>query len=146
MAAFKKSLRTNKTKKPENKSVLLRWRILNFIADSVLIVLLIGAVAYLLDKYMVNFNTYSANYTYSILLIITIYACYYFVFEYFTAQTPGKWITNSMVVDYRGRKPSLKRYVIRTLARVLPIDFLTYMIPNQGFHDKISGTKVIHKR
>jgi uncharacterized RDD family membrane protein YckC len=75
---------------------------------------------------------------------ILIYFLYYFILEYFGGQTVGKWITKSKVMNLEaGKEVQLGQILIRTIMRCIPVDILSYLFTNNGFHDRISGTLTI---
>jgi hypothetical protein len=40
------------------------------------------------------------------------------------------------------KKPSFAKIFIRTLCRLIPIDFLSYLFSSNGIHDKVSKTEL----
>ncbi|GGG96271.1 hypothetical protein GCM10011416_12530 [Polaribacter pacificus] len=75
--------------------------------------------------------------------MILLYYLYYLIFEFAFGQTIGKMITKTKVIDAKTQeKPSLSSVLIRTLARLIPIDFLSYFISSNGIHDRLSKTAV----
>lgn len=75
---------------------------------------------------------------------ILIYFLYYFILEYFGGQTVGKWITKSKVMNLdAGKEVQLGQILIRTIMRCIPVDILSYLFTNNGFHDRISRTLTI---
>lgn len=75
---------------------------------------------------------------------ILIYFLYYFILEYFGGQTVGKRITKSKVMNLEaGKEVQLGQILIRTIMRCIPVDILSYLFTNNGFHDRISGTLTI---
>jgi uncharacterized RDD family membrane protein YckC len=77
---------------------------------------------------------------YSMLLF---YYLYYLIFELTFGQTIGKMITKTKVIDIEsGKKPSFSRILIRTLSRLIPIDFLSYLFSSNGIHDILSKTEL----
>lgn len=77
----------------------------------------------------------------TLLCIITVFL-YYFLFEWLTFATPGKWIIGTTVVKKDGSKPSFGHILGRTAARFIPFEAFTFLF-YANWHDKISGTKVI---
>ncbi|WP_166963876.1 RDD family protein [Yeosuana marina] len=60
----------------------------------------------------------------------------------FYIKTP-KMITKTKIVDAKsGLKPSFSRILIRTLSRLIPIDFLSYLFLSNGIHDILSKTEL----
>ena len=76
-------------------------------------------------------------------IMIPMYCLYYFIMEWTTGQTVGKMITKSKVVkcDSDGA-PSISSILIRTLCRLIPLDFFTYLFIPKGIHDKVSNTEL----
>lgn len=72
------------------------------------------------------------------------YFSYYFLFEYISGRTPGKYFTGSKVVSTSNAGQNLLlQIVLRTLMRFIPIDILSYLFSCRGLHDIISGTTLI---
>lgn len=70
---------------------------------------------------------------------------YYIVSEYFFRTTFGKIVTSTTVVRTQGGYPELGTIVIRTLARVIPFDALSFLFTDRhrGWHDRLSNTGVV---
>lgn len=65
--------------------------------------------------------------------------------EYFFSKSFGKLITRTRVVSKDGSKPKLSQIVVRTLARFIPFDALSFLDRHPvGWHDSLSGTIVIN--
>lgn len=78
--------------------------------------------------------------------IITL-LIYHIIFESFTSRTIGKYITGTIVVMGDGSKPDSQTILKRTLCRIIPFDFLTFLgSPSRGWHDSISDTFVVKKK
>jgi uncharacterized RDD family membrane protein YckC len=70
---------------------------------------------------------------------------YYIFFEGVFQATPGKFITRTRVVDLDGNKPTLWQIVGRTLSRFVPFEpFSFFSSTEEGWHDRWSGTRVVH--
>lgn len=82
---------------------------------------------------------------YNIVYLVSFYFLYNFIFELLFGQTLGKMITGTKVVTYDIKKPSIKTLFIRNLCRLIPFDPLSFLISENGWHDSISKTTVIHK-
>ncbi len=80
----------------------------------------------------------------NILYVIGFYLFYYLIFESLFGRTPGKFLTGTKVIDYNGNKPNFKRILIRSLCRLIPIDALSFLFSEDGWHDSISKTSVIN--
>lgn len=72
------------------------------------------------------------------------YISYYILFEYLTQTTIGKMLTVTKVVSKKGGRPSFYQIVIRSLARLIPLESLSFLgARSVGWHDEISGTLVV---
>lgn len=115
-------------------------RILNFIIDSILIFLLaFGAFQYW-NFYVVNWHFTPVNFWWFIAGMLFIY---YFLWEGFTGRSPGKWLSASKVVNAKGEKPSLGWVLVRTLLRLIVVDFFFNAILGMPLHDYLSKTTVV---
>ena len=81
------------------------------------------------------------RYVYSFAVMIS----YYVFFEGLWGRTPAKMMLGTTVIDMRGRPPTLGAVFKRTPARFVPFEGLTFL-GERGFHDKISGTRVVRTR
>ena len=77
---------------------------------------------------------------------MVFYYIYYFALEAIFGQTLGKLITKSIVTDSQGEKrPSVMQIFIRTISRLIPIDFISYFFNANGIHDYLSKTQLVTK-
>jgi uncharacterized RDD family membrane protein YckC len=78
---------------------------------------------------------------------VALMAVYYIVLEGVFGRTLGKIVTGTRVVGVDGRRPSLPKIIGRSLLRFIPFEALTFFGPNgRGWHDRLSGTRVIKVR
>jgi len=71
---------------------------------------------------------------------------YYLVFEGLFNATPVKFLTGTRVVHAKDmQSPGFGKVFVRTLCRRIPFDVLSFF-GKKGWHDSISGTKVIHEK
>ncbi|HNP31707.1 MAG TPA: RDD family protein [Flavobacterium sp.] len=71
---------------------------------------------------------------------------YYNFFEIFTSRTIGKFCTNTIVVDENGEKANYEAIMIRSLIRVIPLYWISFILfPTRGLHDVVSKTYVVDK-
>lgn len=131
------------------------WRLLEWVIDIVVFYALtfVGAIIY----YMANPSQLDAaddvGDGIATLIGLAIWMVYYFICEAFcNGRTLGKWITGLKVVDLDGNKPKIGRIAIRTLARLIPFDYLSFFGTDKwsseenldGFwHDSLSKTYVV---
>ncbi len=112
-----------------------RIRLYNFLIDSTLFFVVVVIFSMLLKDYIAKEHL---KY-----VMIAVYYLYYFIFEWTTGQTVGKMITKTKVVNSgTDMKPGILRTLIRTLSRLIPIDFLSYLFSSNGMHDWISKTEL----
>ncbi len=111
-------------------------RVINFIVDTLIyflitLIIILGSKSYV-PKENVKW------------ISMLIYFLYYFILEYFWGQTIGKMITKSKVISLSNDKKNyFYKVLIRTLARFVPIDIITYLFSYRGLHDWISKTIVV---
>ena len=67
---------------------------------------------------------------------------FYFGFEAWLGRTPGKFLTNSYVIDEYARKPKTTDILIRTLIRWVPFEAFS-CLGERGWHDKWSKTWLV---
>jgi GNAT superfamily N-acetyltransferase/uncharacterized RDD family membrane protein YckC len=72
--------------------------------------------------------------------------CYYTLFEFLFSRSLAKYITGTLIVDYRGEKPDFMAFVLRSLSRFIPFESISFLWPfGRGWHDMISKTYVVDK-
>lgn len=72
--------------------------------------------------------------------------CYYTFFEFLFSRSLAKYITGTLIVDYRGEKPDFMAFVFRSLSRFIPLESISFLWPfGRGWHDMISKTYVVDK-
>jgi uncharacterized RDD family membrane protein YckC len=112
-----------------------RIRLFNCLIDSSVFYILVLLISVLLKEHIER-----ATLKYSMILF---YYLYYLIFEFTFGQTIGKMITKTKVIDIEsGKKPSFSRIFMRTLSRLIPIDFLSYLFSSNGIHDILSKTEL----
>jgi len=111
-------------------------RIINFFVDYIIITILFLFV-----------EIFFGYFYYHSLVFYSIMVSYYFIFEVVGAQTPGKKVTGTIVVNMHNEKPSVKRILLRSLLRLNPFDKISYAFGNeQGGHDLVSKTRLVYKK
>lgn len=69
---------------------------------------------------------------------------YYLLFESLFHATPGKFITNCIVVNDSGKRAPFSQILGRTFCRLIPFDAFTFFgDPSRGWHDSIPNTYVV---
>jgi len=112
-------------------------RVLNFLVDTILIAILsIGLMNYW--KFYV-FYYHIPHYNFWVFFFVVLFV-YYALFEYFWGRTLGKWFSFTKVVDTNGRRPSAIAILIRSVARLIPIDIFFIPFIGAPLHDYLSKT------
>ncbi|MBI9060916.1 MAG: RDD family protein [Marinilabiliaceae bacterium] len=79
-----------------------------------------------------------------ILISLLATLIFYIIFESLTGRSPGKFLTNTKVVDVNGNKPDFTTVLRRSLCRVVPFEEFSFFGGiDKGWHDKWSKTKVV---
>lgn len=124
-------------------------RLINYVLD-ILCIRAIGtgiAVLYFLVYFSAfpQRNTAQSEIIWIILALeLTVYIAYYWVLESFTGRTLGKFITGTAVLNDKGKTPSNKELLVRTLTRLIPFEQFTFLsTERKGLHDTLSGTYVV---
>lgn len=129
-------------KEIENNSVRSVIRFVNFAIDFAVIFILYGMIVPTVESFF-PLTTRVELSIYRIGSLIVFIAFYYIPFEYNSQKTLGKIITKTKVVTLDGNRPELMDIVSRTFCRLIPFDRFSFFFTRNGFHDAISGTKVI---
>ncbi|MBX2931876.1 MAG: RDD family protein [Chitinophagaceae bacterium] len=115
-------------------------RVLNFIIDTI-IIFIIAYIAFKIHQWYVFY--YKINFwNFGWFFFGTIFF-YYAIVESIFAKTPGKWLSQSKVVNQQGFKPSFFAIIIRSLVRVTIIDMFFIPFLNKPLHDYLSKTEVV---
>lgn len=126
----------------ENNTVNTLVRLANFLIDTILIFIAYGLIVPTLE-YFISFSSTTQLGIYRIGTLVLFVMCYYVAFEHNSQKTIGKMITKTKVVNLQGEKPELGDIISRSLCRFIPFDRISFFFSKNGFHDKVSGTKVI---
>lgn len=118
-------------------------RLINYIIDTVVWLILYFSIAYIFDLYFVRFSSYLVNYVYSISLGLILYLAYYSVLEFYFHGTLGKLLTRTKVVNRDGDEITFLTIFKRTVSRLIPIDIFYYLFSKRGLHDRLSNTLII---
>ncbi|MBA6390512.1 RDD family protein [Colwellia sp. BRX10-3] len=129
-------------------------RVIASLIDTVILFMLTSPILYLIygGEY---FDSYGATHgltDFIISYLLPIAAV--ILFWIYKSATPGKMAISAKIVDGNtGGKPTTKQYIIRYLsyyvslfALGLGFFWIAWDEKKQGWHDKIAGTVVIHRR
>ena len=138
------SLLKNK-KEPNPNLAKTKLRVFNGLIDLVTFFIIWVVLGSLL-AYILARNLYIMPWDVQIIQIISgppLFLMYFVLMEYFTQRTLGKMITKTKVVSHSGGRAGLIQIFIRTLCRVIPFEYFTYLGSLEGLHDRFSGTIVV---
>lgn len=76
-------------------------------------------------------------------MFLLVFFLYYVGMEFAFQRTAGKFITGTKVVMANGSKPGFGAILKRTFCRLIPFDAVSFLFMKEGFHDSLSGTKVV---
>lgn len=73
---------------------------------------------------------------------------YYSVCEIATGgRTIGKFVTGTITVTEDGQKPEARMLIVKSMCRLIPFEAFSFLgTPSKGWHDTLSGTRVIKKK
>lgn len=112
-------------------------RIINFVIDYLVI-----SVIFFVVEMIFGYFYYASTLVFYLIMVL-----YYFISEATNAQTIGKKVTGTIVVNMHNEKPSIQRIFLRSLLRLNPFDYHSYAFGNeQGGHDLISKTRLVYKK
>ena len=81
------------------------------------------------------------------LLLSATTIVYYGMSETLTSSTLGKFITGTIVVMPDGSKPDSETILKRTLMRIVPLEWITFLgMPSRGWHDVYPNVYVVDRR
>ena len=118
-------------------------RLGNMVVDTIIFLVLMWLVEIVLNMFA-DFISNEAYMVIDYLLPLCLYFVYYFLFEHLLGRTPGKYLTKTVVVARNGSKPSAIKLIIRSLLRVVPYDWFSYVFGFTGLHDKYSKTLLVY--
>lgn len=109
-------------------------RCYNFLIDSIIFFSILFFSLFLLKNYISKDQVK--------LIAVLFYFLYYFSFEMIWLKTPAKFFTKTEVSIING-KNKFQSICLRSMIRIFPLDILSYLIFNKGFHDKFSNSQTI---
>lgn len=121
-----------------DESVSTSTRFIHFVVDTIAFYIL-SIFLFMILHFIVNITNDAINYV----VLIMAFFLYYVYMETKYQKTIGKFITNTKVVNIDGSKPESSEIVRRTFCRLIPFDRLSFLFSSNGFHDRLSETKII---
>ncbi len=128
-------------------------RALNFIVD-IIFMKIIVALLYLAASFVIYNQEYDSLLNWinsfdriqNILLWSIQMFIYYLILEIVFSRTIAKYFTGTIVVNIDGSKPKVIDILRRTLLRIIPFEYFTFLRGREtGWHDKYSGTFVVNE-
>lgn len=119
----------------------------NYIIDNFVLVLIVMAVFYLNasygdGSYIQSFQRIGFWGQYFFFTFME--PVYYMIVELTFGTTLGKLATRTRIVDAYGEKPYKQYFVLRSLARMIPLERFSFLTAFcRGWHDKLSNTYVV---
>jgi uncharacterized RDD family membrane protein YckC len=81
-----------------------------------------------------------------LLFSLSVQLIYYFLWEFLTNRTPGKFICQTRVMGLDGEDPSALAILGRTFVRLVPLEFVSFLGPLPGgWHDRWTNTCVVRR-
>ena len=126
-------------------------RFANFIIDYIIRIILVFIIGFAVAIYAHSVGNEDLIYSLENINTITEYLVgflflfiYYLTFESVNGRTIGKYITNTKVLMIDGTKASTDKVLIRTLSRIVPFEFLSFLgSDDKGWHDTWTDTVVV---
>ncbi|NCU02958.1 MAG: RDD family protein [Chitinophagaceae bacterium] len=128
----------------ENKVASKGTRMANYMVDMCAVLLIAAIVEYVYSLASVSlFDNWMPM---PGIFFYIVYLCYYLLFEFFLASTPGKLLTRTTVKRIDGTKPSFAQLFIRNVMRLFPFYEFTHLFGlGPGLHDHLSKTTVVYR-
>jgi len=124
-------------------------RLINFLVDSILILIIFLALLYLaarliLESGIPSYLEIGRSYSIEPFFLFIMFS-YYLIFEGIFETTPGKLITKTKIIKHNGEKVRFGDLILRTLIRIIPFDPFSFLTKDSyGWHDKLSKTRIIN--
>jgi lipoprotein-releasing system ATP-binding protein len=127
-------------------------RVLNYILDFIFISVIFYFIAYIFFSQALSYykslpvSGIFLGYPWEVYLCSFVIIVFYYTFlEAFTGRTLAKYITKTKVVnESEGTKPGFISCFIRSLARFIPLEFVSFFSKKPiGWHDALPGTIVV---
>ena len=124
-------------KQIDDKTVSSSIRFVNFIIDSIVWFLIAFVLTLPFDAKVEIESIIGST------ILLATYIGYYCIMEMVCQKTVAKFITKTKVVKNDGSKPGTGDILARTFCRLIPFDHVSFLFTRNGFHDRLSGTRII---
>ena len=126
----------------ESSKVNSGVRLLNFIIDF-LAIIIIYLIINLISKFIIKVTSIDIAYILAAIFFLVSFLGYYYFLEVKYQKTLAKFITDTKVTNLNGEKPDSSEIALRTFARLIPFDRVSFIFTRNGLHDLLSRTTVI---
>jgi len=117
-------------------------RFAHYSIDSFLIIMLFSKYTFFVPRaFMIEITAMFGDRFYNFILYFIASTIYYILFEALFKTTPGKYLMNASVINYKEGKISFGQIVARTLSRRIPLEAFSFF-GAVGLHDRLSSTTV----
>lgn len=123
--------------KVTSKEVSSMTRFIHLLVDTIVWILIVVILTFSLNV------KDDAQLLLGYMLFFISYIGYYAFMETKYQKTVGKFLTKTSVVNRDGTKPAFSNILRRTLFRLIPFDRISFLFTRNGFHDKLSNTRII---
>lgn len=125
----------------------INW-LLDIVVQTLIFIVLFGIVSSISishgNKELPHYLLYNGIGQYTAVSVISL--VYYISMETLFSRTLGKLVTQTIVVNENGERPSHSVVLTRTLCRLVPMYGIFFLFsPQRGLHDLISNTYVVDK-
>lgn len=125
-------------------------RLLHHLLDTLILMFLIFSIGSLFSDFErvkgIRIIPEYLNNRYGLLLFLVLLRFIYFpFFERIFGSTPGKFLTNSRVINSKAEIPTSSHVFGRTLYRNIPFNAFSFLF-GKGWHDSISKTFVVKEK
>jgi uncharacterized RDD family membrane protein YckC len=128
------------------KQVGIGTRVLNFIVDSLVILLISYIIARINEWYAQQFKINNAKFNYHFVfgyIYFVVLFCYYTICEIIFGRTLGKLFSFSKVVNNENKRASVVQILTRSIVRLTIIDMFFIPFLDKTLHDYLSKTNVV---
>lgn len=120
-------------------------RFLHYLIDPIVIILIFSRYIYILsDRFQTTVNLENEE-SKLMLVFLIISILYYLFFEGIFKTTPGKYLTQTIVVSLGKERVSFGQILGRTFARKIPLEPFSFF-GRLGWHDMFPKTTVVQKQ
>lgn len=128
------------------KQVGIGTRTLNFLIDSMVILLISYVISKINDYYAQQYKIQNVPFKYYFnfgYLFFVVLFFYYFLLELLFKRTVGKFLSFTKVVTTKNTKPNMAQIFVRSLIRLTIIDMFFIPFLDKTLHDYLSKTLVV---